>query len=367
MPIKGVWCVPYKRANGKTRYYYYTSRVDGIRFWHSDGKRIDLSKLPEEFITAYQNAKLQNKGYSPNSFASVFNRYQKKSVAFQRMKIKGQLARIRYLKMWLEMPLKGGRAASAAPLSIFDSRGIIKYITSYRDKIWGSSPSAADEAIVALSAFLTWCKEEGLIDWNRARSIRSVYTRQTKSRIWTQQEQDVFLKDAPWQLSTAFRLALFTGLRLGDLLRLPLSARREQHLIIPTSKSRGQNTAIIPIFDPLEKLLEELETKRNQFDQLSTTLLFNSRGSSWTVDGFSSSFYRHRSKCDLGDNPPSIHDLRKTAATRMVILQKSFPHSITDSVLVDMFGWTMPTLSKMKRIYVSDDEVISALSGTEHK
>lgn len=97
------------------------------------------------------------------------------------------------------------------------------------------------------------------------------------------------------------------------------------------------------------------------------TVLFNSRGHPWTEDGSSSSFYRHRNACGLTDNPPSIHDLRKTAATSMVILQQSYPNEISDAVLVDMFGWTMATLTKMKRIYVSDEAVIAAMTRTEHK
>lgn len=57
-----------------------------------------------------------------------------------------------------------------------------------------------------------------------------------------------------------------------------------------------------------------------------------------------------------------IGNLRKTAATHMVILQKQFPDLMTDSVLTDMFGWTQGTLAKMKRIYVSDAAVITAMT-----
>ena len=67
---------------------------------------------------------------------------------------------------------------------------------------------------------------------------------------------------------------------------------------------------------------------------------------------------------------PTIHDLRKTAATRMVILQKRYPKVITDGVLTDMFGWSAGTLAKMKRIYVSDAAVITAMTAenrTEQK
>ena len=137
--------------------------------------------------------------------------------------------------------------------------------------------------------------------------------------------------------------------------------------MIPTSKSGGKNTAIVPIIPPLADLLHELDEKREAFKVVPLTILYNSYGKPWTEDGFSTSFYRHRAECGLKKNPPTIHDLRKTAATQMVVLQKSYPDLITDSVLVDMFGWTMTTLSKMKRIYVNDEAVIAAMTRTEHK
>ena len=63
-----------------------------------------------------------------------------------------------------------------------------------------------------------------------------------------------------------------------------------------------------------------------------------------------------------GNDLPSIHDLRKTAATFMVLTQQLFPDVITDQVLCDMFGWKLGTLSQMKRIYVNDGAVIEALT-----
>ena len=113
----------------------------------------------------------------------------------------------------------------------------------------------------------------------------------------------------------------------------------------------------------MRELLQEIDAKRATFDAEPLTVLFNSYGKPWTEDGLSSSFYGHRDTvfADTNDRP-SIHDLRKTAATNMVILQKHFPDLITDQVLVDMFGWTLGTLAKMKRVYVSDAAVIEAMT-----
>lgn len=364
MPIKGVWTVPRILASGQTRYYHYPSRRGGKSFWTSDHP-LDGKRLPPEFIAAYEAARAQESGPSQGSFGRAVLEYEKRSTKFHRMSVRGQSARSQYLDRWRAMPLKNDHKAGAAPLAVFDQRAIIKYITKYRDEIWGHSPSAADEAVFALSAFLRWAKSEGRLDWNRCEGIPGVYERPTEARVWSVEEQSAFLADAPWPVSHFFRLALFTGLRLSDLVKLPVTACKREHIIIPTGKSRGRNTAIVPIVPPLRELIEAIDAQRSGLKAAPTTLLFNSYGKPWTSDGLASSFYRQRRTAISGDDLPSIHDLRKTAATNMVLTQQRFPDVITDQVLCDMFGWTLGTLSQMKRIYVSDGAVIAAMTGKE--
>lgn len=361
MPIKGVWTVPRKLADGKTRYYHYPSRRGGKSFWISD-QRLDGKRLPPEFTAAYEAAKAKELGPAKGSFGQAVKEYEQRSTKFKRMSLRGQAARSNYLDRWRSMKLKNGHNADTAPLAVFDQRGIIKYITKYRDETWGHSPSGADEAVFALSAFLRWAKSEGRLDWNRCEGIPGLYERPTEARIWSEKEQSEFLADAPWALAHFFKLALFTGLRLSDLVKLPVTACKREHIIIPTGKSRGRNTAIVPIVPPLRELIEAIDARRTKLKAAPTTLLFNSYGKPWTSDGLASSFYRQRRIAITGDDLPSIHDLRKTAATNMVLTQQCFPDAITDQVLCDMFGWTLGTLSQMKRIYVSDEAVIGAMT-----
>ena len=371
MPIKGVWRVPFKLANGTIRYYYYTSRHGGSRFWQCDGKPIDDKRLPPEFIAAYEEAKQTERGIKPGTFEQAFHDYQKRCPKFARLKLKSSTARIRYLESWLDMPLKASKPARKAPLAVFDDRKIIQYIVTHRDTRWAHSKSAAQEAMIALSAFLNWAKSEGRLDWNRVEGVPSVYSSPIdKARIWETAERTAFLKGAAWQLDYFYRLEEITGLRLEDAVRLPRSARKREHIIIPTGKSRGQNYAIVPLFPELLTLLDEIEAKRVALAKKwkrpvePITLLFNSYGSPWTPDGLSTSFYRHRDKVLKGKDRPTIHHLRKNAATNMVIFQHKYPELITDKVLQDMFGWTADTLATMKRIYVSDAAVIRAITSS---
>lgn len=121
---------------------------------------------------------------------------------------------------------------------------------------------------------------------------------------------------------------------------------------------------LFPITPPLRALLDEIDAARAKLATAPLTILFSSKGKPWTAEGFGTSFDRHRSRMGLGpeNDGPTIHDMRKTCATNMVILQHLYPTLISDQVLTDLFGWTPGTLAKMKRIYVSDAAVIEAMT-----
>ncbi len=366
MPFKGVYRSPSKLADGTTRYYYYTHR-GGPRFYSCDHTPIEdqSGRLPQDFIDDYQAAKaITNSTPARGSVRATLSRYFDKSPRFKRMSTKGRFARRGYLETWCEMKLKDKSALGSQPVCILDRRRIIPRLVDFRDETWGHSPSASDEAVIALSAFLTWCINDGRLDFNRASSIESVYERPTAARAWSKKEQLAFLEACRPELRHGLLLNLYTGLRREDLIKIPLTAETNQHLIIRTGKSRQRRQVIIPKVPPLRALLTEIAVYRAKFDVQATTILVRSNGRPWSSEAYGKAFDRHRSKIGLGpnDNGPTIHDLRKTAATHMVILQNQYTE-ITDQVLIDLFGWTDRTLSKMKRIYVDDSAVIAAITG----
>lgn len=363
MPIEDIYVNPRTLSDGTVRYHYSTRRGrSGVKFWTTDGERLDLAKkLPRDFVEAYVEACNQEKERpSAGSFGALIARYRDKSSRYAKMRPKSKATRDKYLFAWAKMEMRNGKPAELAPIAVFDIKEIIPRLIDYRDATWGHSLSTAEEAQIALSAFLRWCKSEGRLNNNHAAALETPYERPTEGKIWEDWQQARFLADCSAPIRHGFMLALHTGLRLGDLIKLPVSAIKAQHIIIPTSKSGA--TAIVPISPTLRALLEDIEAYKAKFETESMTILVNTRGHSWT-DAFKASFYKHRRKIDLGENPPSIHDLRKTAATFMVIQQHRYPHIITDHVLMNMFAWTPETLEKMKRIYVNDDAVITAITG----
>src|SRR5271166_4055415 len=105
-----------------------------------------------------------------------------------------------------------------------------------------------------------------------------------------------------------FGLAIHTGLRQGDLLRLCWSHVGDDAIKITTGKSKHRREAIIPLYDALRDVLASIPKR-------STTILTNSLGRPWGL-GFGSCFVLAKAKAGLADRNLHFHDLRGTAATR---------------------------------------------------
>ncbi|MDJ0922079.1 MAG: hypothetical protein QNI84_13210 [Henriciella sp.] len=359
MPIDKVHTVLWTLKSGRKRYYYYVYR-GGPRFYVSDGRRVDSGnrRLPSDFIRKYEEAKALDRSRDRTGTLGAAITLYLKSKKFGDLSAPSQATRKRYLESFRRMELNGGRKAELAPLEVMDLRSIAKFITKWRDKEFAHSKSAADQSIAAVSAFLTWCKKEGRLDFNRCLTIDPVYSKPDEPVLWTGDDEKAFLAKASREVGWILRFGKLTGLRRADLITIEITAREGDHFVWRTSKSGKKRVVIIPIVPELDALLSEIDEVRRTFAVAPTTVLFNTRGGKWTPSGASTSFDKVRADCEI---TATMHDLRKTAATYWVILQRRHPKIITDQDIIDMFGWTPNTLRKMKRIYVSDEAIINTL------
>ena len=71
---------------------------------------------------------------------------------------------------------------------------------------------------------LTWAIERGHITANHLRGFRRLYHADRSEIIWLPEHVAAFMAVAPIEMQRAMILALHTGQRQGDLLRLPWSA-----------------------------------------------------------------------------------------------------------------------------------------------
>jgi len=165
---------------------------------------------------------------------------------------------------------------------------------------------------------LSWAFDNGHVPANPCEKGGRLYSRTRVDRVWTEDDEARFLTVAPAHLHLALMLALWTGQRKGDLIRLPWSACDGTHIRLTPRKSvsavRGRRGVrlVIKVGVPLKAALDEAAKAKK-----SPVILLNSDGRPWKEDGFRTAW--RRTCKDAGITGLTFNDLRGTAVTRLAL------------------------------------------------
>ena len=110
-----------------------------------------------------------------------------------------------------------------------------------------------------------------------------LYVADRKDNVWSEQDIAGILSVASAEIRLALVLALWTGQRQGDLLRLPWSAY--DGVSIRLRQSKGGRRVALPAGAPLKALLDSTVRR-------GPLILTNTRHQPWTSDGFRTSWAR---------------------------------------------------------------------------
>ena len=185
------------------------------------------------------------------------------------------------------------------------TRGIFK---QWRERLALSSRRQADYTWVVLARVLSWGMDRGLVAANPCARGGRLYRGSRAEKIWIDADEVAFLERAPAHLHLALLLALWTGQRQGDLLRLPWSAYNGTHIRLRQSK--GGMRIVIPVGAPLKAALDAAPKR-------SPIMLTTAYGKPWTPDGFRASWGKACKRAAVIG--VTFHDLRGTAVTRLAI------------------------------------------------
>lgn len=236
--------------------------------------------------------------------------------------------------------------AEFGPLSVkqFERDIIRKEILEWRSKM-KKPPRQQDYAIQVFSRLMSFAVERGKLSRNPIIGIKPLYKANRADKVWSEEHLEKFLAVASEEVGYAVRLALLTGLRKGDLLRLSWNHIHDSYIELSTSKSRGRQTATIPITAELRVLLEKIPKR-------STTVLTNSKKKPWTGDGLGSSFWKTRVDAGLKDVDLNFHDLRGTAATRFYLAGLNLRE------IAEIMGWSEKRVEDIIKRYVTKGAMI---------
>ena len=194
------------------------------------------------------------------------------------------------------------------PLAALTDRRTRGTFMAWRDRLAAKSRRQADYAWQVLARVLSWSLDRGLVLANPCGRGGRLYRGSRADRIWTADDEAAFLKSAPAHFHLPLLLALWTGQRQGDLLRLPWSAYDGTHIRLRQSKTGAR--VVIPVGAPLKAALDAAAKR-------SPIILTSRAGKPWTSHGFRASWSIARTKAGIVG--VTFNDLRGTAVTRLAI------------------------------------------------
>lgn len=292
-------------ADGSRRTYFYAWR-GGPMLKDADG--VPLRPDQPEFIVAYAEAHKARRKAPTGTLFNLIAEYRASS-EYQRRAEKTRRDYARYLKMLEEefatLPIEA--------LEVPKARGKFK---AWRDGM-AATPRAADYAWTVLARVLAVAKDNGRIAMNVCERGGRLYAADRAEIVWTEDTIAAFMAEASAPLRQALTLALWTGQRQGDLLRLSWTAYDGERVNLRQAKTRARVT--VPAGAPLRQMLDAMKDARGR----ATTILTNTKGEPWTQDGFRTSWGKAAARAGLEDL--HFHDLRGTAVTRLALAGCTVP------------------------------------------
>ena len=288
--LRGINRVTKRLADGTLRTYWYA--------WKAGPSLCGKPGTPE-FIASYNEAIAKKKAPPNGVLLTLLFRFQE-SAEFQfgisprtRFDYIKQIKRIE--RVFGDFPIK----------ALNDPRSRAVFL-EWRDQLAQTSLRQADYAYGTLARILSWAQDRGLIAKNPCAKSGKLYHGTRIHKIWDDEDVARFLRTAPPYLRLAMLLAINTGQRQGDLLRLPWSAYDGMRIKLRQNKTGAY--VLIPVTDELRAVLDAAARK-------SPIMLTNSEGKPWSGSGFQGAWGKATMRA--GIRGLTFHDLRGTGVVTL--------------------------------------------------
>jgi integrase len=315
--LKGVNKVTTRLADGRLVTYWYA--------WKGGPRLVGHPGSPE-FVQSYEAAHRQTRRADPKTFHAIISAY-KQSREFSDLAVKTRTDYLKYIA-------RVETAFADLPLGALNDPRITSEFIAWRDQLPGDRQR--DYAWSVLMRLISWGRDRGLTTYRPPSRMKRTYKSDRADKIWLPEHIEVFRTVASEQLWWALILALESGQRKGDLLRLPWTAFDGAWLQLKQQKT-GRRVAI-PVSKDLKRLLESIP-------RVSPIILTAKHGCPWTSDGFNTSWGRAVKKAEISDL--TFHDLRGTAVTRLA------EAGCTEAEIASITGHTLGSVSTILDRYLA--------------
>ncbi|PNU04563.1 tyrosine-type recombinase/integrase [Novosphingobium guangzhouense] len=303
--LKGINRITKKLASGKSVTYYYA--------WKG-GPRLDGAPGSPEFVASYNRAVTARRAPKADLLISILDKFEE-SVDFADLSDRTRKDYRRLLKV-VEAEF------GDFPIAALEDRRTRGEFLAWRERLAVKSRRQADYAFSVLARSISWALDRGLVPVNPCERPGRLYRAARAENVWTDADEAAFHAKAPDHLRLALTLALWTGQRQGDLLRLQWAAYDGQTIRLRQRKTKV--AVVVPVGAPLKAALDAAKASSTRDGKpLPATILSTERGTAWTESGFRASW---RKACiKSGVTGVTFHDLRGTAVTRLAIAGATVP------------------------------------------
>lgn len=289
--LRGVNRVTKRLADGRRVTYWYA--------WKG-GPALKGEPGSPEFVASYNDAVRRKIQPPAGTLATIIAGYQD-SDDFRQLADRTRADYIRQIRIiearFATFPLAG--------MSDRRTRGIFK---AWRDELAKRSRRQADYAWTVLALIIAWAHDRGDVDTNPCAKGGRLYSGSRADKVWSADDEALFLARAPAHMRLPLLLALWTGQRQGDLLRLPWGAYDGSNIRLRQSKTGIR--VVIKVGAPLKAALDAAPRR-------STLILTNTLGMPWQSNSFGVQWRKATAKAGL--QGITFNDLRGTAVTRLAL------------------------------------------------
>ena len=187
-------------------------------------------------------------------------------------------------------------------------------VVAFRDTHY-DQPGKCRVGVSVLNNILKFSYDRGWVEYNVAASLGDMPPQKEIDR-WEENEIDQFLSTAPVHIKDAMMLALYTGQRRSDLVRMCWSDISEDGRTLHVVQRKTGVELWIPVHPKLRVYLDAMK-KRIRAPYLqpfaANHILTNLYNQPWVPDSLRAAFKRHCAK--IGLQGKMLHGVRKTTAS----------------------------------------------------
>lgn len=293
--LKGINKVPRILADGKRVIYYY-HRGTGTRLAGEPGTA--------EFLASYAAAEAQGRDRSKGTLSGLIREFEA-TAKWRKLAESTRSEYRRVITFWEDR-------YGTCPLAALEEKEFRRDVLKWHDEYSADFPREADNRVTILARILSWAAKDGPLERNVLDSFDRAYHSDRSEKIWLPEHVVAFLAVAEPEMQLGMVLALHTGQRQGDLLRLAWTNYSGTHLSLRQGKSRrgGKPGRLVTV-----RCTHALKSTLDALEKRSPLILTTKTGRAFKKRYFADQWEK---TCKAaGIDGLHFHDLRGTTVTML--------------------------------------------------